>query len=72
MRCLNSGIHAVACADAKLVRIPANHPAGLSSTHPSLQRAPVEQRASCAYFSEEPDQKQSKSGASLLLSLLSF
>jgi hypothetical protein len=28
LHCLNSGIHAVACADAKLAGIPAGHPAG--------------------------------------------
>jgi hypothetical protein len=33
------------CPDAKLVRIPANHPAGCSSTHPPLQRGPGQSNA---------------------------
>ncbi|WP_237711864.1 hypothetical protein, partial [Rhodanobacter sp. 115] len=36
LRCLNSGIHAVACPDVELTGIHAGHPAGLI-----LRRAPL-------------------------------
>jgi len=52
------------CPDAKLACIHASHPSGFSSTRPPLQRGPrVEQRASCAHFSEKPGQEQSNSKA---------
>jgi hypothetical protein len=54
-------------------RHPCRPPCGLF-LHPSAasEGPRVEQRASCAYFSEEPDQMQTESDAPLLLSLLSF
>jgi len=72
LRCLNSGIHAVACLDDKLVRIRANHPAGFPSPTRRAIGAPVKQRASCAHSSKEPEQEPQQSVALLWLLLSSF
>ena len=49
--------------DAKLVRIPANHPAGFSFTRPPLQRGPGRATRILRVLLEEPDQEQNKSKA---------
>ena len=49
------------CAGEKLAGIPAGHPAGFPPPTRRAIGAPVEQRASCAHSSEEPDQKQEQS-----------
>jgi hypothetical protein len=60
LRCLNSGIHAVACPDAKLAGIHAGHPAGFPPPARRCRGAPDRATRILRVLSEEPDQKRNR------------